>query len=161
MVLFFTHTRSWWITQSTQHHLRGCKKIPSFLQRTTPIARSLCEGLNLARPPHPGHSTILLRSEIPSGMSAKLHTVAASNNRVHMPWSLYDCLFATHICMVLFFTHIPFVVNHTFNSTPPERLQHNEHSHNRHRHLPLNYVHVTTRTQRYMWAKVDTVRMAK
>ena len=65
----------------------------------------------------------VLRSEIPSGMSAKLRTVAASNNRVHMPWSLYYCLFAPHICMVLFFTHIPFVVNHTFNSTPPERLQ--------------------------------------
>ena len=28
-----------------------------------------------------------------------------------------------HICMVLFFTHIPFVVNHTFNATPLERLQ--------------------------------------
>ena len=26
--------------------------------------------------------------------------------------------------MVLFFTHIPFVVNHTINATPPERLQH-------------------------------------
>jgi len=25
--------------------------------------------------------------------------------------------------MVLFFTHIPFVVNHTFNATAPERLQ--------------------------------------
>jgi len=25
--------------------------------------------------------------------------------------------------MVLFFRHIPFVVNHTFNATPPERLQ--------------------------------------
>jgi len=31
---------------------------------------------------YPGHSTILLRSESPSGMCAKLHTVvAASNNR--------------------------------------------------------------------------------
>jgi len=28
---------------------------------------------------------LLLRSEIPSGMSAKLRTVAASNNRIHMP----------------------------------------------------------------------------
>ena len=36
--------RSWWITQSTQHHRRGCNNIPSFLQRTTPIARSLCDG---------------------------------------------------------------------------------------------------------------------
>jgi len=25
--------------------------------------------------------------------------------------------------MVLFFTHIPFVVSHTINATPPERLQ--------------------------------------
>ena len=80
--------------------------------------------LNSARPSHPCHSTILLRSEIPSGICAKLRTVAASNNRVHMPWSLYYCLFALHICMVLFFTHIPLVVNHTINATPPERLQH-------------------------------------
>jgi len=32
--------------------------------------------------------------------------------------------------MVLFFTHIPFVVNHTFNATPPERLQQYQHSRN-------------------------------
>jgi len=25
--------------------------------------------------------------------------------------------------MVLFFAHIPFVVNHTFNATPTDRLQ--------------------------------------
>jgi len=37
-------SRSWWITHSTQHHRRGCNNIPSSLQRTTPIARSLCEG---------------------------------------------------------------------------------------------------------------------
>ena len=67
---------------------------------------------------------LLLRSEIPSGMSAKLRTVAATNNRDHPTRSLYYCLFAPHICMVLFFTHIPFVVNHTINATPPERLQH-------------------------------------
>jgi len=41
---------------------------------------------------------IVLRSEIPSGMSAKLHTVAASNNRDHAPQSLYYCLFAPHMC---------------------------------------------------------------
>jgi len=66
---------------------------------------------------------LVLRSESPSGMCAKLRTVEASTNRVHMPWSLYYCLFAPHICMVLFFTHIPLVANHTFNATPPERLQ--------------------------------------
>jgi len=37
-------SRSWWITQSTQCHRRGCNNIPSFLQRITPIARSVCEG---------------------------------------------------------------------------------------------------------------------
>ena len=31
---------------------------------------------------------VVLRSEIPSGICAKLRTVAASNNKVHMPWSL-------------------------------------------------------------------------
>ena len=44
--------------------------------------------------------------------------------RASTPRSLFYCLFAPHICMVLFFTHIPFVVNHTINATPPERLQH-------------------------------------
>jgi len=28
--------------------------------------------------------------------------------------------------MVLFFKHIPFVVNETINATPPERLQHSQ-----------------------------------
>jgi len=79
--------------------------------------------LNSVRPSHPGHSTILLRLEIPSGICAKLRTVSASNNRVPMPWSLYYCLFAPHIYMLLFFTHIPFVVNHTINATPLKRLQ--------------------------------------
>jgi len=32
------------LTQSTQQHRRGCNNIPSFLQRSAPIARSLCEG---------------------------------------------------------------------------------------------------------------------
>jgi len=66
---------------------------------------------------------LVLRSEIPSSMCTKLRTVAASNNGVHMPWSLHYCLFTPHICMVLFFMHMPFVVNHTFNTTSPERLQ--------------------------------------
>jgi len=86
---------------------------------------------------------LVLRSEISSGMRAKLRTVAASNNREHArnlssrtlvimfnrshvsisratkSQSLFYCLFAPHICMVLIFTHIPFVVNHTINATPP------------------------------------------
>ena len=85
----------------------------------------------------------LLRSEIPSGICAKLRTVAASNKSSHAmitlrarycyaqsltslvspeitrhDHSIIAC--SRHICMVLFFTHIPFVVNHTLNATPPE-----------------------------------------
>ena len=79
--------------------------------------------LNSARPSHPGHSTILLRSEIPRGMCAKLRTVAASNNRDHASLSLLLLLARASYIMVLFFTHIPFVVNHIIDATPPERLQ--------------------------------------
>ena len=43
--------------------------------------------------------------------------------RASTPRSLFYCLFVPHICMVLFFTHIPFVVNHTINAALPERLQ--------------------------------------
>ena len=39
-----SRTSPWWITHSTQCHRRGCNNIPPFLQRTTPIARSFCEG---------------------------------------------------------------------------------------------------------------------
>jgi len=53
--------------------------------------------LHTAQPLHPGHSTILLRLESPSGKCAKFSTMIASNNRVHMPWSLYYCLFVPHI----------------------------------------------------------------
>ena len=52
--------------------------------------------LNSARPSHPGHSTILLRSEIPCSMFAKLPTVATCNYRDHPTRSLYYCLFAPH-----------------------------------------------------------------
>ena len=103
--------------------------------------------LNSAQPSHPGHSTILSWSEIPSGICAKLRTVAASNNRHHArnlssrtlaimfncshvnisraftSQSLLLLLARAKHMMVLFFTHIPFVVNHTINATPPERLQ--------------------------------------
>jgi len=56
-------------------------------------------------------------------MCAKLGTVAASNNRDHAPQSLFLLLARATYIMVLFFTHILFVVNHTINATPPERLQ--------------------------------------
>jgi len=86
---------------------------------------------------------VLLRSEIPRSKRAKLHTVALIKNRGHMPWSLFayashhvhnlvDFLHAAITLLVLahatyiwvlFIALIPFVVNHTFNATPTERLQ--------------------------------------
>jgi len=60
---------------------------------------------------------VMLRSEIPSGMCAKLRTVAASNNREYAPRSLYYCLFALRIYYrVFFFAHIVFVVNRAFSA---------------------------------------------
>jgi len=59
-----------------------------------------------------------------------LGTLVIMFNRSHVnigrastPRSLFYCFFAPHISIVLFFTHIPFVVNHTIKATPPERLQ--------------------------------------
>jgi len=42
-------------------------------------------------------SSLLLRSEVPSGMCAKVRTVAASNNRDHARNLSYNCLLALHI----------------------------------------------------------------
>ena len=50
--------------------------------------------------------TTISWKQSPSGKCAKLHTAAASNNRVHVSKSLYYCLFAPHIYMgVVFRAH--------------------------------------------------------
>jgi len=91
-------SRSWWITHSTQHHpllfTTNCTDRTFFLWR-----------LHTARPPHPGHSTIWCDRKSPSCICAKLCTVAASNNRVHMPRSLYYCLFAPCIHIAVLRAH--------------------------------------------------------
>ena len=53
----------------------------------------------------PGFRLVLLRSEIPSGMCAKLRTVAASNNRDHPTRSLYYSLFAPRIYIFVLRAH--------------------------------------------------------
>jgi len=40
-----------------------------------------------------------------------------------------------HIYVVLFFAHIPLVVNHTFKATPTERLQHYQYTAKQHHAL--------------------------
>ena len=47
----------------------------------------------------------VLRSKNPSGKCAKLHNVAASNNRAHPTRSLNYCLFAPHIHGIFLRTH--------------------------------------------------------
>jgi len=64
---------------------------------------------------------VLLQSESLISKCTRLHTVAASNNRYHTSRSLYYCLFVPHIYgLVLFFVHILFMVNYSFNATPAE-----------------------------------------
>jgi len=54
----------------------------------------------------------------------KSFTLAASNIRDDALQSLCYCLFAPYIYIwALFFAHIPFVVNRTFNATLTKRLQ--------------------------------------
>jgi len=95
---YSSHTScSWWITQSTQHHRRGCNNIPLLFTTNHTDCTFFVWRLKSARSSHPGHSTILLRSEIPIGMRAKLRTVAASNNRDHARNLSYYCLLGLHI----------------------------------------------------------------
>jgi len=54
--------------------------------------------LFLKPPTHPGQSTTLLWLERPSSKCAKLHTLAASNNKDPMSCSSHFCLFAPHGC---------------------------------------------------------------
>jgi len=70
---------------------------------------------------------VVLRSESVSGKCVKLYTGAASNNRNHPTRLLsgvnsLSLVHATYI-RVLFFAHIPFLVNYAFNVTPTQRQQ--------------------------------------
>ena len=50
-------------------------------------------------------NNVVLRSEIRSGICAKLRTVTASNNRDHLMRSLYYCLFAPHTYIFVLRAH--------------------------------------------------------
>jgi len=82
---------------SAQRQRSGCNNIPPFCNEPH-RSHVLCLK---AEPGMTFTSWLqhhLLRSEIPSGMCAKLRTVVASNSRVHPTRPLYYCLFAPHIC---------------------------------------------------------------
>ena len=122
VVLFFAHI-SFVVNHTFNATPAERLQQPSLLFTTNRADRTFfLWRLHLARPSHRGHSTILLRSESPSVMCAKLRTVAASNNRDHAPQSLYYCLFAPHISGVVLRAHPARGESH-IHATPTERLQ--------------------------------------
>jgi len=64
----------------------------------------------------------LLRSESLSSKCAKLQIVATIEITLQ-DHSIIACLHHIYCIWVLFFTHIPLMVNRTFNTTPMEKLQ--------------------------------------
>ena len=111
-------SRSWWITHWTQRQWRGCNNIPTFLQRTAPITHSFCKGCTW----HDLH--VFVTATFCCNCKAW-----AANAQSFTLWqqatteiTLLLLVRATYIRM-LFFVHIPFMVNRTFNSTPIKRLE--------------------------------------
>jgi len=96
-VLFFAHIPFVLNRAFSSTLAEGLQQHPLIFTTNRTDRMSLVWRLHPARPSHSGHSTFLLRSESPNGMCAKLRTVAASNNWVHTPRSLYYCLFGPHI----------------------------------------------------------------
>jgi len=89
-------SRSWWIAYSMQRQSRGCNNIPSFLQRTAPIARSLCEGCTW----HDLHILVTVPfccDRKARAASAQSFTLWQQATRDHPTRSLYYCLFAPRI----------------------------------------------------------------
>ena len=81
--------------------------------------------LNPAQPLHPGHSTTLLTIGKPERHVRKAsHRGSKQQLSSHATITIIAC--SRHIYILLFFAHIPFMVNHTINATPLERLQHQQ-----------------------------------
>jgi len=140
-------SRSWRIAHSMQPQWIGCNNIPSFSQRTALIACSFCEGCTwhnlhiLVTAPYcydlkarvaSAQSITLLWQQATIEITCHDHsscTLVVTFNRSHanmrdyMPQSLLLLLVHATYIWGLFFTHIPFVVNHTFNATARERLR--------------------------------------
>jgi len=72
---------------------------------TVKKTEKIFETLTQKEPPTTVQQQQVLRSEIPSGMCAKLRTAAASNNRVHPTRLLYYCLFAPRRYIFVLRTH--------------------------------------------------------
>jgi len=74
-------------------------------------------------PTHNNHFFQPENRNVAIGKCAKLHTVAASKKCISTDDITPLLLVRATDISVLFFAHIPFAVNRTFNATPTERLQ--------------------------------------
>ena len=117
VLLFFAHIPLWWITHLKQCQWRDCYNIPPFCNEP----HNVLWRLYTARLPHPGHSTILLRSEKPERHVRKAsHCGSKQQRSSHAMITIVACSRHRHTWSL----HTSrFMVNHTFNTTPTERLQ--------------------------------------
>jgi len=87
-------SRSWWITQSTPERLQQ----HPFLFATNHTDRTFFVWkLNSLRPPHPGHSTILLQSETRSACAQSFAPWQQATIETMRRNHSYYCLLALHI----------------------------------------------------------------
>ena len=104
-----------------QSQPRGCNNIPRFFQQIAPIARSFCEGCTWhhlhIRSKH--HFVVIGKAE--QQVRKPSHCGIKQQWRSHVVLILFLLFHAT---WVWFITHIPFVVNRTFNTMITERLHH-------------------------------------
>ena len=111
----------WWNTHSAQCQWNGCNNIHSLLQRTTTIACSFCEACIL----HDLH--ILVIAPFCCDWKARAASVQSftlwQQAKTEFTWHDHSIACSRHIYIVLFYAHIPFVVNREFSATPVEWLQ--------------------------------------
>jgi len=104
---------------------------------------------------------LLLRSESPSGKCTKLRTVVASNNRVHMPWSLYYCLFVPHTCGVVLRAHPVRGESHNQRNTNGEVATTSPHFYNEPHRSHILFVKVSHSMTSTSWSQHHFVVIGK
>ena len=118
---FLRTSHLWWIALSTQHQLRGCNNVPSFLLWTAPIAHSFCEGCTWH------HLHILVKAPLCCDWKAQASSMQSftlwQQATIEIVFILFQLVCKTYI-WVFFFMYIPFVANHTLNTTPTKGLRH-------------------------------------
>ena len=114
----------WWTADSAQQQWRGCNNIPSFLQRTAPIACSFCEVCTwhdlhiLVTAPFCCHwkswaasaQSFTLWQQATIEITCRDHFIVTCSHHIYCIW-------------LLFFAHIPFMVKCAFSATQADRLQ--------------------------------------